>query len=626
MELVKSLHYTEIGGVYIKEEFTWKLLIDDKDLFQYIGKVASGATLDFYLDNTIDKDIEPMNQMQPHVVVRPRPAIFKAKVVTQKTFVTIQDYQQNVKKRVQQLLDGNDVNKSYARRKLSLDNDVTKDVNNGKMIENFKKKVQQEENEVNSALSRLTEYEQRKNKNVAENKAKLESMGLTRFQGELRVLGNNLKTKVNDARDEQEEEGTDEYNPNVSEEACNMLQKRKTKKVSGAGPTTRLRVNASVTHEKEKEVIKSVTLPPSPPLTKAMSDILPPPPPLIEDTLQRPQVLGNGSMATFLQVRARKQRNEPNKVLEKDVHGKDLDLAKNFNQEIEKDVPERRCRGITRMDKVHRRKPSERKLITLNNCFQPIASLKKVRSELNSFLGTIARGYVPLNYVNWSQVPETEKDAYWGFVLDKIANKPDKIPLEEFKALLVYWADEHTQEVASKNSTNRYNITDTHCWYNEFCSNQPRNETQKSRTTIKTKFDNIEKIITSNGESDTTDQLFCEAETSHGPTWLVGRHVKPSKKKEKNSVVYEDNFVQQLRLEIKEELSAEMEEKLNKKVQENLRMVLKKLGEANPSFNLEVEELYTSNSSDGENGTPVTEVTPIEGTKAMPTPRLVKIS
>lgn len=67
-----------------------------------------------------------------------------AKVVTQKTFVTIQEYQkqQNMKKRGQQLLDGNDVNKSFARRKLSLDNDVTKDVNNGKTIENSKKKIQ----------------------------------------------------------------------------------------------------------------------------------------------------------------------------------------------------------------------------------------------------------------------------------------------------------------------------------------------------------------------------------------------------------------------------------------------------------------------------------------------------
>lgn len=28
---------------------------------------------------------------------------------------------------------------------------------------------------------------------------------------------------------------------------------------------------------------------------------------------------------------------------------------------------------------------------------------------------------------------------------DRIANKPAKIPLEEFKALLEYWGDEHVQ-------------------------------------------------------------------------------------------------------------------------------------------------------------------------------------
>ncbi|KAL6580069.1 hypothetical protein OROMI_008093 [Orobanche minor] len=76
--------------------------------------------------------------------------------------------------------------------------------------------------------------------------------------------------------------------------------------------------------------------------------------------------------------------------------------------------------------------------------------------------------------------------------------------------------------------------------------------------------DDIEKIITSIGERNTTDQLFCEAETSHGPTWLVRRHVKPAQK-EKNTTVYEDKFVQQLRLEIKEELSVEKEENLTRR-------------------------------------------------------------
>lgn len=83
----------------------------------------------------------------------------------------------------------------------------------------------------------------------------------------------------------------------------------------------------------------------------------------------------------------------------------------------ESEVPQKRYRGVTRMDRVHARKPSEKKIITMNHLFQPVAETKKVVAELSNFLGTIARSYVPLNFVNWSQVPKNEKDAYWGFAL-----------------------------------------------------------------------------------------------------------------------------------------------------------------------------------------------------------------
>ncbi|KAL6583218.1 hypothetical protein OROMI_005296 [Orobanche minor] len=71
--------------------------------------------------------------------------------------------------------------------------------------------------------------------------------------------------------------------------------------------------------------------------------------------------------------------------------------------------------------------------------------------------------------------------------------------------------------------------------------------TSGSVLTIQESRDGIEKIITSIGESNTIHQLFYEAETFHSPTWIVKRHVKPAKKKEKNITVYEDKFVQQLR-------------------------------------------------------------------------------
>lgn len=80
MEQVKDdLGYSEIGGIYIRNTKAggWKLLLDDKDLFEYIKGCKSGQTFDFYIDNDINKDIEPIAQMQPHVVVRPKPDLFQ---------------------------------------------------------------------------------------------------------------------------------------------------------------------------------------------------------------------------------------------------------------------------------------------------------------------------------------------------------------------------------------------------------------------------------------------------------------------------------------------------------------------------------------------------------------------
>lgn len=63
MEQVKEdLKYTEIGGIYIKKENSggWKLLSDDKDLTEYTDGFKNGDTIDFYIDNNVDKEIEPL--------------------------------------------------------------------------------------------------------------------------------------------------------------------------------------------------------------------------------------------------------------------------------------------------------------------------------------------------------------------------------------------------------------------------------------------------------------------------------------------------------------------------------------------------------------------------------------
>lgn len=75
MEYVRDeLEYTEIGGVYSwKGPMSgWKLVTNDADLCELMQIKNNGDYIDFYVDTVVDDKIEPMKQMQPHVIVRPR--------------------------------------------------------------------------------------------------------------------------------------------------------------------------------------------------------------------------------------------------------------------------------------------------------------------------------------------------------------------------------------------------------------------------------------------------------------------------------------------------------------------------------------------------------------------------
>lgn len=74
MEYVKDyLHYSEIGGIYVRKgkRGGW-LVTNDSELNEVVKGCDDGEELHFYLDNTVDKDIEPLIQMQPNVIIRPR--------------------------------------------------------------------------------------------------------------------------------------------------------------------------------------------------------------------------------------------------------------------------------------------------------------------------------------------------------------------------------------------------------------------------------------------------------------------------------------------------------------------------------------------------------------------------
>ena len=79
MEYVKDdVGYTEIGGIYVKKQGGgWKLVSSDADVGELVKGLLDGCHLDFYIDTVVDKAIEPVKQMQPHVIMRPRTSFFE---------------------------------------------------------------------------------------------------------------------------------------------------------------------------------------------------------------------------------------------------------------------------------------------------------------------------------------------------------------------------------------------------------------------------------------------------------------------------------------------------------------------------------------------------------------------
>lgn len=75
MEFVKDyLDYTEIGGIYISKGRGggWELMTKDAEVVGLTKDCVEGEEINFYIDNIVDKEIEPMIQMQPHVIIWPR--------------------------------------------------------------------------------------------------------------------------------------------------------------------------------------------------------------------------------------------------------------------------------------------------------------------------------------------------------------------------------------------------------------------------------------------------------------------------------------------------------------------------------------------------------------------------
>ncbi|KAK1374253.1 hypothetical protein POM88_030446 [Heracleum sosnowskyi] len=118
------------------------------------------------------------------------------------------------------------------------------------------------------------------------------------------------------------------------------------------------------------------------------------------------------------------------------------------------------------------------------------------------------------------------------------------------------------------------------------------------------------------GPSEGVDELLLQGK-SHGPTWLIGRYSKPDKRSTSGptdsqitdlTTKIRQEVVNEMEEKLKQKVQEEVDEKVNKKVRENLTWVLMKLGEANPSININLGELCATISSDNGNGTPITDV------------------
>lgn len=104
---------------------------------------------------------------------------------------------------------------------------------------------------------------------------------------------------------------------------------------------------------------------------------------------------------------------------DRDVGNYEADHDSNHVMTGETSTKIKRCRGPTKMNHVFTRRLDERPVVTLNYELQPVLKTNKVITEFSSFLGTVARLYIPLDFVSWSKVPEEEKNGWWEYVKTK---------------------------------------------------------------------------------------------------------------------------------------------------------------------------------------------------------------
>ncbi|KAL1823166.1 hypothetical protein ACET3Z_004987 [Daucus carota] len=340
MEYVKDdLGYSEIGGIYTRKE-GWKLCSNDADLSEFDKLAKNGDYLDFYIDNMVDNKVQPLKQMQPHVVMRPRPNIFTAKNPVKRTFVTTHQLQQQKNKKASDVLHSprksarlknpQEVNSPRRSTRLNQlnspkkssrlndqevnslpkltrpDNQNVDDATLDLKISSVKRKLDLQnapneeeimgENEFQELPPPppLTDYEKKRAINITTNNQVYKTLGLPTIATNLRA-----EMKGKSKRNYTVQEEGSEYDPGAEEnnevddgeETRKRSKKELKRKHPSGGPTTRSRSNVRTAPQKDA----STKAPHSSVLVEPAAQI------------QLPQIEGVGTMAAYVAMRKRQQ-------------------------------------------------------------------------------------------------------------------------------------------------------------------------------------------------------------------------------------------------------------------------------------------------------------------------------
>ncbi|KAL6574897.1 hypothetical protein OROMI_012182 [Orobanche minor] len=196
-----------------------------------------------------------------------------------------------------------------------------------------------------------------------------------------------------------------------------------------------------------------------------------------------------------------------------------------------------------------------------------------------------------------------KKDHYTKYDSDekRTENRPHDIPLEDFKILLKYRADEGLQisTLLTDHLLGKMQLVGTHML-------TPTHLVVKLllkllEDAIQKRIETIDEVLKEGGDADAV-----LPDGKHGPDWLVGR--QGSLLALENTPAIPQPSVDELPSKITRDLESQIEAKVNRKVQENMTWFLKKLGEANPTLKFDIGDFCAPFSSDqDETGTPITQ-------------------